>query len=392
MSALSDLPELVGFFSYSRDDDEDSHGALSALRDRIQRELRGQLGRSMKTFRLWQDKEAIAPGKLWESEIQTGVEQAVFFIPIITPTVVRSPYCKFELDSFLAREQSLGRSDLVFPILYLSVHGLEDEAQRRNDPVLSIVAKRQYVDWRELRYEDINATEAKRAVAGFCAHIVETLRKPWVSPEERQQEAQRLAQEVQRGREEEHRRKIAAEAERQHLEREAAAKSEADERAQKTAAVEVENQRHEREGTASWQAERQQAIEPAEGDQRIRETEAKPSQANHFISDPRTKDIVIWFMGCLIAFASVFFLAANWHSPIAQISSSVRTPDADPPQAPTPSSYSGQRSPSGRPVLQFDAPDLTPDPTPDAAPPPAPTPGSYSGQRSPSGRPVLKFN
>jgi hypothetical protein len=66
MSSLADLPELVGFFSYSRDDDIGSHGALSALRERIQHELRAQLGRSFKGFRLWQDKEAIASGKLWE--------------------------------------------------------------------------------------------------------------------------------------------------------------------------------------------------------------------------------------------------------------------------------------------------------------------------------------
>ena len=35
MSSLADLPELVGFFSYSREDDADSQGALSALRYRI---------------------------------------------------------------------------------------------------------------------------------------------------------------------------------------------------------------------------------------------------------------------------------------------------------------------------------------------------------------------
>ena len=66
MSSLAELPNLIGFFSYSREDDEDSMGALSALRDRIQRELRAQLGRSFrdKDFRLWQDKEAIAPGHL----------------------------------------------------------------------------------------------------------------------------------------------------------------------------------------------------------------------------------------------------------------------------------------------------------------------------------------
>lgn len=134
MTSLADLPEIIGFFSYSREDDEDSQGALSALRDRIQRELRGQLGRSMKTFRLWQDKEAIAAGKLWEDEIKNAVGQAVFFIPIITPTVIKSPYCKFELESFLAREAELGRNDLVFPILYITVPELEDGASQKTIP------------------------------------------------------------------------------------------------------------------------------------------------------------------------------------------------------------------------------------------------------------------
>jgi TIR domain len=99
MSSLADLPELIGFFSYSREDDEGSHGALSTLRERIQHELRAQLGRSFKNFRLWQDKEAIPSGTLWESEIKNAVAQSVFFIPIITPTVVASPYCRFELES-----------------------------------------------------------------------------------------------------------------------------------------------------------------------------------------------------------------------------------------------------------------------------------------------------
>jgi hypothetical protein len=92
MASLTDLLELVGFFSYSREDDVDSHGALSTLRTRIQGELRGQLGRTAKTFRLWQDKEAIPSGTLWASEIKNAVAQSVFFIQIITPTVVASPY------------------------------------------------------------------------------------------------------------------------------------------------------------------------------------------------------------------------------------------------------------------------------------------------------------
>ena len=80
MSSLADLPELVGFFSYSREDDADSRGAMSALRNRIQGELRGQLGRTAKTFRLWQDKEAIPSGKLWETEISDLLPDLPSFI------------------------------------------------------------------------------------------------------------------------------------------------------------------------------------------------------------------------------------------------------------------------------------------------------------------------
>jgi WD40 repeat protein len=178
MSSLADLPELVGFFSYSRDDDEDSKGALSDLRERIQRELRQQLGRSRKDLRLWQDQSAIAAGKLWETEIKAAVRQSAFFIPIITPTVVKSPYCKFELDSFMAREAELGRDDLVFPILYIRVPGLEDDTERQRNPVLATLAQRQYVDWREYRHRDTNATELRQAIEKFCAHICEALHRP----------------------------------------------------------------------------------------------------------------------------------------------------------------------------------------------------------------------
>jgi TIR domain len=188
MSSLADLPELVGFFSYSREDDGDSGGELSALRSRIQGELRGQLGRTAKTFRLWQDKEAISSGTLWESEIKNAVKQAVFFIPIITPTVIASPYCRLELESFLAREAELGRDDLVFPILYIEVPMLADVARRQNDPVLSLLARRQYVDWSEFRYLDVSSTEVRRAVGRFCADIRNAMHRPWISPEERKQQ------------------------------------------------------------------------------------------------------------------------------------------------------------------------------------------------------------
>jgi hypothetical protein len=177
MSSLAELPEVVGFFSYSREDDEDFGGMLSGLRDAIQRELRAQLGRSKTTFRLWQDKEAIAPGTLWETEIRNAAAQAVFFIPIVTPRMVNSKYCQFEFDTFLARERALGRSDLIFPILYVPVQGLQNEGQWRNNSVLSFVAERQYVDWQKFRYSDFSNPALREAVGSFARGIVETLYK-----------------------------------------------------------------------------------------------------------------------------------------------------------------------------------------------------------------------
>ncbi|MGO9004199.1 MAG: SUMF1/EgtB/PvdO family nonheme iron enzyme [Beijerinckiaceae bacterium] len=179
MSSLADLSELVGFFSYSRQDDKHSLEALSKLRSRIQSELRLQLGRE---FRLWQDVAAIPSGTLWEDEIKRAIAESVFFIPIITPSVVESVHCKFEFQSFLAREKSLGRSDLVFPILYVRVPALEKEAEWRHNDVLEAIGRRQYVDWRHLRHEDVTSREVKKNIEHFCENIVEALCKPWAPP------------------------------------------------------------------------------------------------------------------------------------------------------------------------------------------------------------------
>jgi hypothetical protein len=188
MSTLAELPEIIGFFSYSRDDDDAYKGRLSALRESIQQELGAQLGRSKATFRLWQDKAAIAPGQLWESEINNAVGQSAFFIPIVTPRMVNSRYCQFEFDAFQAREKVLARKDLIFPILYVPVSALQDEAQWRDHPVLSVIGKRQYVDWQLFRYSDVQSPAQLEAIAQFCGTIVEALRQPMQSAEERRRQ------------------------------------------------------------------------------------------------------------------------------------------------------------------------------------------------------------
>lgn len=176
---LADLQELVGFFSYSREDDEDSMDWLTALRDRIERSLRGQLGRSRNSIRLWQDKKAIAPGKLWEREIRSAIAEAVFFIPIVSPTTLNSPHCKTEFQLFLEREKEMGRSDLIFPILYIQAPQLEKGASIPKNSFASLIAARQYVDWRDLQHLDVESEKVKAKVSHLCVKIAEALRQPY---------------------------------------------------------------------------------------------------------------------------------------------------------------------------------------------------------------------
>ena len=188
MPSLAELPEITGFFSYSRDDDDGFGRPLSSLREAINKELRAQLGRTKQDFRLWQDQNAIAPGEMWESEIAAAINGASFFIPIVTPRSVNSRHCKFELDTFLAPERALGRNNLVFPILYIAVPALADESKWRNDPVLLTIGARQYVDWRDFRQWTTDAPAYRKAIIDFCASIAAALREPWLTPEERRRQ------------------------------------------------------------------------------------------------------------------------------------------------------------------------------------------------------------
>jgi hypothetical protein len=82
----------------------------------------------------------------------------------------------------LARETELGRDDLVFPILYIPVPALEDEKLWRDEPILRIVATRQYLDWRELRHHDPRSIEVQQKLEWYCRGITNALHKTWIPP------------------------------------------------------------------------------------------------------------------------------------------------------------------------------------------------------------------
>ena len=123
-----------------------------------------------------------------------------------------------------------------------------DEAEWRGDPVLSIVAKRQYVDWRPFRHAVVDSPSLGQAIERFCTKIVETLRESWLSPEERvrqEAEARRRAEEEERIRQEAEAKRQAKERER--LRKEALARKRAEEEARKREEAEARKRAEEEE-------------------------------------------------------------------------------------------------------------------------------------------------
>jgi hypothetical protein len=276
-------PIGIGFFSYSREDDEDSGNQLSEIRELIQREFRSQIGLPRDKVRLWQDREAIAYGKNWENEIRDAIERSVFFIPIVTPSAINSRNCKLEFEAFLQREAELERNDLVFPIYYIRVPALEREHVWRSDPVLKIIGVRQFDDWRSLRSLDVRSSEVRHRAQQFCSKIVEAL---WALEEDLQRklilEARRKAEEEDRRlKAEAHAKRKAAEEERR-LRAEADAKrmAEEDERRLKAEAdakrkAEEEERRLKTEADAKRMAEDDERRLKAEADAKRKAAEEK---------------------------------------------------------------------------------------------------------------------
>jgi F-box protein 11 len=162
----------IAFLSYVRADDEHEGGRLSQFRELLSREVRMQTGEE---FPIFQDRNDIKWGQNWKQRLDNSLDAVTFLIPVITPGFFRSKPCRDELARFLAREKSLGRSDLVLPVYYINCPTLNDEVKRAGDDLAQTIYEHQYADWRELRFEPFTAPEMRRQIAKLATQIGEAI-------------------------------------------------------------------------------------------------------------------------------------------------------------------------------------------------------------------------
>lgn len=162
----------AAFMSYVREDDK--NGRLSEFRERLEDEIRMQLG---EPFPIFQDRTDIQWGENWKVRIEDAVDAVTFLVPIVTPSFFRSLPCRNELQRFLQREKMLGRSDLILPVYYVDTALLNDDTARAGDELATLIASRQYADWRNWRFEPFSSPEVGRLLARMASQIQEALKR-----------------------------------------------------------------------------------------------------------------------------------------------------------------------------------------------------------------------
>lgn len=159
--------KFPAFFSYVRANDKHDRGKLTDLRKALQNEIWAQTG---EPFKIFQDTESIEWGNEWKLRITDALESSSLLLAIVTPSYLLSQSCRFEFEYFLKRESRLNQK-LILPIIYIETPKLND----RNDYIATEISKRQWVDWKDLRFSSLTSTKVSKKLESLAKQIRELL-------------------------------------------------------------------------------------------------------------------------------------------------------------------------------------------------------------------------
>jgi hypothetical protein len=175
--------EPIGFWSYTRADDESAIGHLSQWRQELARRLRATLGRPVT---IHQDIETIALGQAWEAAIDRALAESAFLIPIVTPAFLRSKWCCEEVKRFRRIMEQRNRKDMILPLHCIDVSAFAKDRPRRaecHDPdVYDYLRTLNWHDLRHLKLFDASHIEVRQQLDKVASAIQDTLYRPVPAP------------------------------------------------------------------------------------------------------------------------------------------------------------------------------------------------------------------
>ena len=168
--------EPNGFWSYAKSDDEHSGGRVTLLHKKLTSELQLRVGKNHQVD-IFKDTVSLPPGAEWDPAIRARLLSGNFFVAIVTPAFFQSEWCCRELMLFRKREEQLGRSDLIYPFIFLDVDHVDctNKHQCFDPDAFALLKDRQRVDYRNHRLKPATAQAALRTIDRLSRGIYSAL-------------------------------------------------------------------------------------------------------------------------------------------------------------------------------------------------------------------------
>jgi hypothetical protein len=162
------MAEWSAFWSYVHLDNDGDGGRILDLRLDIAVRMRLRTGHE---FEIFADRTDLKWGDDWQSKLDEVILQTAFLIPVVTPSYILSGQCRRELLSFSAAAESLGLTELILPIYYVSVDQLETYSEGE-DEVADLIHRFQWQDFREAALEDKQSSTYRKAVDKLATELI----------------------------------------------------------------------------------------------------------------------------------------------------------------------------------------------------------------------------
>jgi hypothetical protein len=167
LTTTTSEPVVSAFCSYVHLDNEVFGRVVERLVTDVCLLYEAETGRTLDFFR---DRTSIGWGENLRDAVGDSVENASFFVPIITARYFRSDWCRNEILSFYGKSNSLGVTELILPIILAGKSMIKEDSP---DEVVRIVARVNYVDWSEVWQSERGSEQWSLAVTDLTQRLVE---------------------------------------------------------------------------------------------------------------------------------------------------------------------------------------------------------------------------
>ncbi|WP_369144011.1 toll/interleukin-1 receptor domain-containing protein [Streptomyces sp. R44] len=157
------------FISYAFSDDELFDDAVRAFANDLKRFYSAKTGNELSVFFA---RESIGWGDNWRSRIDSELENASIFMPIITMQYFNRSACRDELNTFHQGALRLGVQYLILPVVIAGAHAIRSDHPM---PEVATIKALQYKNLEETFLAGPGTPEWRRALSGLTDELIELI-------------------------------------------------------------------------------------------------------------------------------------------------------------------------------------------------------------------------